>query len=132
MRKTLLIAAAMIVCGALAGVSWTMLSSNAAEIAAPRPGTVTAADAASHIGQTITVEGIVSEVHVSTRATFIDLGGRYPNEEFTGVIFSSDAGAFPDVEAYEGKTVDITGTVQLYRGRPEIILRAHEQVGFPR
>ena len=70
----------------------------------------------------------MSEVHVSQRATFIDLGGRYPNEKFTGVIFTSDAGAFSNVSAYEGRTVDITGTVQLYRGRPEIVLKSPSQI----
>ena len=118
MKKTLLIAAALVACGVLARVSWTTFGSDAAE--AVRPGTVAAANAAAHVGETITVEGMVSEVHVSERATFIDLGGRYPNEEFTGVIFESDAGEFSDVRAYEGRTIDMTGTVQLYRGRPEI------------
>ena len=55
--------------------------------------------------------------------TFLDLGGRYPNEAFMAVIFSGDAGKFPNVHALEGKTVDITGPVRLYKGKPEIILR---------
>jgi hypothetical protein len=34
-----------------------------------------------HLGQVVTVEGVVSDVHhaASGRATFIDIGGRYPN-----------------------------------------------------
>ena len=131
MKKTLLTAVAIIACGALIGTSWSKFSSGAAESHSSRQGVVTAADAAAHVGETITVEGIVSEVHVSQRATFIDLGGRYPNDEFTGVIFSSDAGAFPDVDSYEGKTLDIRGPVQLFRGRPEIILKTRDQVAFP-
>ena len=41
---------------------------------------IAAADAKAHVGQTVTVEGVVSEVHTaaSGRATFIDIGGRYP------------------------------------------------------
>jgi DNA/RNA endonuclease YhcR with UshA esterase domain len=128
MKKTLLIAVTIIACGILIGITWARFSSDAAESRPLRSGVVTAADAAGRIGRTVTVEGVVSEVHVSERATFIDLNGRYPNEEFTGVIFESDAGAFSDVDAYEGKTVDITGTVQLYRGRPEIILTSPSQI----
>ena len=81
-------------------------------------------EAQAHVGQTVTVEGAVSEVHHarSGRATFIDLGGHYPNNVFTAVIFARDAGKFPDVDALNGKTVDITGPVQLRRGKPEIIL----------
>jgi DNA/RNA endonuclease YhcR with UshA esterase domain len=128
MKKTLLLAFTIVACGVLVGAMWATFGTKASE-ARPLPaGVVTAADAAAHVGETVTVEGIVSEVHVSERATFIDLGGRYPNEEFTGVIFTSDAGAFSNVDAYEGKTLDITGTVQLYRGRPEIILTSPSQI----
>jgi DNA/RNA endonuclease YhcR with UshA esterase domain len=59
---------------------------------------------------------------------FIDLGGRYPNNAFTAVIFSQDAGKFPDVGSLRGRTVEITGRVRLYKGRPEIILRAASQL----
>jgi DNA/RNA endonuclease YhcR with UshA esterase domain len=87
--------------------------------------TVAPADARAHVGQTVTVEGTVDQVHTARRSgvTFLDLGGRYPNQAFTGVIFKDDAGKFPEVHALEGKTVDITGKVRLYKGRPEIILR---------
>ena len=87
--------------------------------------TIRPADARAHVGESVTVEGTVDEVHTARRSgvTFLDLGGRYPNQIFTGVIFAEDAGKFPAVHALEGKTVDISGRVRLYRGRPEIILR---------
>lgn len=128
MRNTLLTAVAIIVFGIFVGTAWATLGTGSSGTRILRPGAVMAADAATRIGQTITVEGIVREVHVSERATFIDLNGRYPYEEFTGVIFSSNADAFPNVGALEGKTVDITGTVQMYRGRPEIILASPNQI----
>jgi len=85
---------------------------------------IAAADAKAHVGQTVTVEGVVSEVHTaaSGRATFIDIGGRYPNNTFTAVIFSRDVTKFSNVDALNGKTVDITGPVRLHNGKPEIIL----------
>jgi DNA/RNA endonuclease YhcR with UshA esterase domain len=91
--------------------------------------TVTPADAKAHVGQTVTVEGAVSDVHtVGTGVTFIDLGGRYPDNAFTAVIFAADAGKFPNVSALNGKTVDITGPVQLYKGTPEILLNDAAQI----
>jgi hypothetical protein len=92
--------------------------------------TIAPSEAQAHVGQTATVEGIVSEVHHATsgRATFIDMGGRYPNNTFAGVIFSSDAVKFPDVDSLEGKTIDITGTIKLYNKRLEIILNDPEQI----
>ena len=92
--------------------------------------TIQSSDARAHVGQTVTVEGKVSNVHTARRsgAIFIDIGGRYPNNSFAVVIFSDDAGKFPDVAALVGKTVDVTGPVRLYRGKPEIVLSAPAQL----
>jgi hypothetical protein len=95
----------------------------------PAPGTYAPGEAVSHMGETKTVEGVVSEVFTSRRGdTFLDFGGRYPNEAFTGVIFRDDAGQFGDVSRLEGRTVDVTGEIKEYRGRPEIILSSREQL----
>ena len=59
---------------------------------------IAAADAPKHVGETVTVEGTVSAVHTKSLSgvTFIDMGGRYPNQAFTGVIFKNDTGKFPE------------------------------------
>jgi DNA/RNA endonuclease YhcR with UshA esterase domain len=92
--------------------------------------TITPSEASQHVGQSVTVEGIVSEVHhaASGKVTFVDMGGRYPDNQFAGVIFSDDASKFPNVDSLEGKTIDVTGTITLYRGRPEIILNDAGQI----
>jgi DNA/RNA endonuclease YhcR with UshA esterase domain len=92
--------------------------------------TIQPSEAKDHVGQVVTVEGTVSNVHkvASGPATFIDMGGHYPNNVFTAVIFSSDASKFPDVETLNGKVVDITGRVTLYKGEPEIILNDPAQI----
>ncbi|MBU6299067.1 MAG: nucleotide-binding protein [Alphaproteobacteria bacterium] len=92
--------------------------------------TIRPADAGAHTGQTVTVEGVVSEVHTaaSSGTTFIDLGGRYPNNAFTAVIFPDSARAFPNVGMLNSKTVDVTGPIRLYEGKPEIILKAAGQL----
>ena len=92
--------------------------------------TIQPADAPAHVGQTVTVEGTVDEVNTDPRSgnTFIDMGGRYPDQAFTAVIFRSDAGSFQDVKSLNGKTVEITGRVRLHKGKPEIILNAASQI----
>jgi DNA/RNA endonuclease YhcR with UshA esterase domain len=87
--------------------------------------TIRPVDARAHVGQTVTVEGVVSEVHVASSSgmTFIDMGGRYPDNAFAAVIFRDDASKFPNVAALNGKTVDITGAVKLFKGKVEIILK---------
>jgi len=82
------------------------------------------------VGENATVEGVVDEVYVAHRsgATFVDLGGTYPNNAFTAVIWPEDVGKFPDVAALEGQKVTIKGPLQLYRGKQEIILRSASQL----
>jgi DNA/RNA endonuclease YhcR with UshA esterase domain len=87
------------------------------------------ADAKAHVGQTVTVEGAVSDVNtVRTGVTFIDLGGKFPDNAFTAVILSDDAGKFPNVAALNGKTVVITGKVVLYKGKPQVVLNDAAQI----
>jgi hypothetical protein len=91
--------------------------------------TISPAAASKHLGETVVVRGVVDEVHTSGHNnTFLDLGGRYPNQAFTGVIFSENAGVFPKVHSLEGKTIDLSGAVQLYHGKPEIILKSSDQL----
>jgi hypothetical protein len=129
MKNAVLLALAIIGCGVLAGVVLGTFHTERAEaLAANRTGTIAAANAADHVGQSVTVEGIVGCVHVAARAVFIDVGGSYPDEDFVGVIFPENFGAFPNVTALDGKTIDVSGTIQLYRGKPEIVLRSATQI----
>ena len=82
------------------------------------------------IGGNATVEGTVDEIHVArgSGVTFLDMGGQYPNNTFTAVIWPEDAGKFPNVAAFYGHAVKVTGTLQLYRGKQEIILRDASQL----
>jgi DNA/RNA endonuclease YhcR with UshA esterase domain len=91
--------------------------------------TIQPSDAPQHLGQSVTVEGTVSEVYTArSGVTFIDMGGRYPDQAFTGVIFADDSDKFPNVDSLTGKVVDITGRVQSYKGRLEIILNDAAQL----
>jgi hypothetical protein len=42
---------------------------------------------------------------------FLDIGGKYPNNSFTGVIFARDADTFSNVQQYREKTIQIRGKV---------------------
>ena len=46
----------------------------------------------------------------------------------TGVVRANDFAKFPDLKALQGKKVLVSGTVQDYKGRPEIALSAPSQV----
>ena len=94
-----------------------------------RAETIGSGDAKAHVGQTVTVEAAINDVHTGrSGVTFIDIGGRYPDNDFTAVIFAGDVAKFPNASALQGKTVAISGPVQLYRGRPEIVLKTADQL----
>jgi hypothetical protein len=102
-------------------------------VACSRPasqGTISPEQASSHEGTSATVEGTVNDVHTarSGRVTFIDMGGRYPDNAFTGVVFAGDMATVGDVSDLAGKTVDISGEVREYRGKPEIIISSRNQI----
>src|SRR5258707_10565888 len=87
-------------------------------------------DAAQHIGQQATGEGIVVKVFTSKHGnSFLNFGAEYPNQTFTGWIpKDSPLAADESLSALEGKTVRITGTISLYRGKPEIKIMSKEQL----
>ncbi len=86
--------------------------------------TIAPAAASARVGQAVTVRGTVEDVHtISSGMTFLDMGGRYPANTLSVVIFSADAGKFPNVRALSGKVAEITGPVELYKGKPEIVLK---------
>jgi DNA/RNA endonuclease YhcR with UshA esterase domain len=101
-----------------------------AAVAPAQAQTIGPADTKAHVGQPVTVEAAITDVHVAAKsgATFIDMGGEFPDNNFVAVIFPDDAAKFPNASALEGKTVTITGTVQMYQGKPEIILKSASQL----
>ena len=85
--------------------------------------------AAKYIDQKVTITGTVDQVHkMNTGTYFLNMGGKYPDNTFTAVIFKSNAEDFGKINKYEGKEVAITGKVTLYKGGPEIILRDPDQI----
>src|ERR1700719_2724350 len=98
-------------------------------IVAARAQTIAPAEIKAHVGQTVTVQAAVSDVHVGRAGvTFIDIGGAYPDNAFAAVIFASDRAKFPHANDLKGKTVAISGEVVLYQNRPEIILKTADQL----
>jgi hypothetical protein len=91
--------------------------------------TISPAETANHVGEEVVVEGQVSQVGASERShtLFVNFGG-YPNHVFTAVIFSKNLPSFSDARSWEGKTIRVRGKVQVYRGKPEIVLERREQV----
>ena len=85
--------------------------------------------AANHVGQMVTVEGIVANVHTSRgNNTFLNFGAPYPRQVFSAVVFRSSQGRFVNLDRWAGRRVRVTGRIQLYEGRPEVILTDPSQL----
>jgi hypothetical protein len=90
-------------------------------------------DAAAHVGENATVCGVVESAHFASRSrgqpTFLNFGRPYPNQVFTALIWGSDRSKFDEPEnTLQGKRVCVTGTIRLYRERPEVILSNPDQL----
>ena len=92
---------------------------------------VGACQAGNYYGKEMLVEGIVADAYRSkTNTIFLNFEKSYPNQCFTGVIFSSDQYKFvqnPE-DYYSGKTVRVKGEIKEYQGKPEIILKDPSQI----
>ena len=78
----------------------------------------------------INVVGVLSNVHKADSGKLIqwEIGGAYPNNAMTAVIFKHDMSKFPDMTPMVGKTLAITGKIELYHDKPEIVLKDITQV----
>ena len=90
-----------------------------------------ACQAGNYYGKEVIVEGEVASTYRSkTNTVFLNFEKPYPNQCFTGVIFSSDQYKFVEYpeKYYSDKRVRIRGTIKEYKGKPEIILKDPSQI----
>ena len=85
-------------------------------------------EAPNHVGEYACVVGRVDHVNTPKETTFLNFGPDYKTCPFGAVIFGSDAHKFPNPKQYEGQTVEITGLIRSYQGRPEIVLKDPGQI----
>ena len=89
--------------------------------------------AENYIGRQVTVIGVVDQVHLTKTGTyFLNMGGDFPDNTFTAVIFASDTSGFGDIKSFKGKAVSVTGTVENYNEKPEIVINKKDQIKLAR
>jgi DNA/RNA endonuclease YhcR with UshA esterase domain len=91
-------------------------------------------DAPKYIGMEKTVCGTVASatyaVRTKGRPTFLNLDQPHPNQIFTVLIWGSDRNKFknPPETFFRGKRICVTGIIENYRGKPEIVVRSPDQI----
>jgi len=92
------------------------------------------------VGEEAIICGIVMQVAtpqgIRGNPTYINMGARFPNHPFTVVIWGSDADKFVrdadsfirGLKSFEGKRIAVSGLVEEYRGKPQIVVKDPEQI----
>jgi len=95
---------------------------------------VTPYEAKDYEGEYVTVTGEIVEVYESRKGhMFLNFENKFPNSPFVAVVFSSDCSEVQT--AFDGDwgglintTVKVTGIIEIYKRKPEIILKEAEQL----
>jgi DNA/RNA endonuclease YhcR with UshA esterase domain len=97
---------------------------------ADKPPVIKDSEAIQYVGKEVEVRGQVVSVTTSPLGTaFINFGGDYPNQRFAGFIAAgSPIATDPRLTMIQGKTISITGIVQLRDGKPEIEIVSTDQI----
>ena len=94
---------------------------------------LTPAEAKAHVGEMATVCGkVVSARFVESsnrQPTFLNLDQPFPKQIFTVVIFGDDRSKFGEPEKeFLNQTICTTGTIEDYRGLPQIVAKEPKQI----
>jgi len=107
-----------------------LLSAMAAHAQAP----IKAAEAAKHLNEKATVCDSVYGgrwlENANGQPCLLNMGGSYPNNPFTFVIFGESRSKFPykPEEYLVNKQVCVTGEIKDFRGKPQIIVAEPAQL----
>jgi hypothetical protein len=82
------------------------------------------------IGDSVSICSKVYGVKSLENETFINLGAPYPESPLTLVIFTKDIQNFKaTIESlYADKNICVTGVIQLYKNKPEMIVSSPNQI----
>lgn len=95
----------------------------------PHEGCISFDAAPDHVGAHTCVTGRVDHVYVSHgNTTFINFCADYLTCPFSSVIFDDSSHEFANIQSIEGQKISITGTINTYEGRPQIILNKPSQL----
>ena len=86
--------------------------------------------AVQYVGKNVEVRGLVVSVTISPLGTAcISFGREFPDQTFAGFIAAgSKMTTDLRIAMLQGKIIGITGTIELYQGKPQIEVAATDQI----
>jgi DNA/RNA endonuclease YhcR with UshA esterase domain len=92
------------------------------------PATIPASEAKKYIGEQKTVTGKVAEVNKAEKLVRLNFDKPFPRQSFTVVIFGATTNQFSELDALQGKVIEVTGKIAEYRERAQIVLTSTNQL----
>lgn len=109
-------------------------------------GEITPENAGKHVGEKVTVRGVVIQAvyspglgkagqapNIKNKNAYLNFGAKFPDQVFSVAVLSAKTPALlangPGwLTELQGREVSVTGTVELHEGKPEIVLSAREDL----
>jgi hypothetical protein len=91
-------------------------------------------EAKNHVGDSVKICSKIYDTKYFKSSqdpiTLLDMGDKYPNNPLSIVIPADVRKLFktPPEEYYKGAHVCVTGKIQIYKEKPEIVIRSAEQI----
>lgn len=89
---------------------------------------IPASEARNNIGAYRVVCGNIAQVKSFSKGTYLNFGASYPKQEATIVVWDSDKGNFGDLDQYEGESMCVEGSIDTYKGIPQIKLASANKI----
>jgi hypothetical protein len=89
---------------------------------------IPASEAKNNVGTNAIVTGKIAEVSLNEKLVRLNFDRPYPKQTFTAVIFAAKTNLFSELEKLKGQTVEVSGKINEFRGRCEIVLLSTNQL----
>lgn len=87
-------------------------------------------DVANYVGKEVTVCDSVYSARAMDNLSLMNLGGKFPKEIMTVVVFKADRDKFDEepVNLFEHKRICVTGKLTMYKDKLQIVVTDPKQV----
>jgi exonuclease VII large subunit len=83
----------------------------------------------SNLGNKVQISEKISQVsYASNGNVYLNIGGKFPRNKLSLVIFKNNIYNFADLKKYENKLVRAKGKISNYKGRMEIVINYNWQI----
>jgi hypothetical protein len=111
--------------GLIAGAGYLLCASSPSRAQDPAPKRIAPDETLSYTNHPnrVIVTGKVVEVFETDKAVHLNFGKPRPDQTFTVLVYAYAAPSFPGLKEMKGKTIEATGFISPYEGKPFMYLK---------